>query len=63
MGTATFELVKAAHTAPRRFYGLIVAFNLTRGPGFPPGGDAEPRAESALTPPGTAPRPHADDAS
>jgi hypothetical protein len=30
-------------TAPRRVYGLIVAFNLTRGPGIAPGGDAEPR--------------------
>src|SRR3990172_7735308 len=46
--------------APRRVSGLIVAFNLTRGPGFPPGGDAEPRSglrvepatalHSALTP-------------
>ena len=50
MGTATVELMQAAHTAPRRVYGLIVAFNLTRGPGFPPGGDAEPRAEVRVDP-------------
>ena len=44
MGTASF-ILRRHLTAPRRVYGLIVAFNLTRGPGFPPGGDAEPRCQ------------------
>ena len=43
MGTATFGFFERLLTAPRRVFGLIVAFNLTRGPGFAPGGDAEPR--------------------